>query len=220
MVKDELLSYIERHYIPDDYLQEAVFSRSCRIVPDFSAGALPEEDVCAEEEAQSVCGFAPEPAMSERKEKQHFAGKTKKLSVPVQPAAAFTGMCARADGAFPAAGQFNLDESFSQMLLRKIDEKGITDSECYKKANIDRRLFSKIRKDEHYSPRKTTALAFAVALEMNVDEANDLLKKAGFVLTHSSLADVIVEYFLNKGEFDVIAINEALLEFDQPLLGY
>ncbi len=113
----------------------------------------------------------------------------------------------------------NLDAGFSETLLQLIDRTGKKDSEIYKKANVDRKLFSKIRNNIDYKPSKTTALAFAFALELDIDETKDFIGRAGFALSHSSKFDVIVEYFLVNRNYNVFELNEVLFAFDQPLIG-
>ncbi|MCR5781776.1 MAG: macro domain-containing protein [Clostridia bacterium] len=113
----------------------------------------------------------------------------------------------------------NLGESFQQRLLRMIDERGLTDPEVYKRANVDRKLFSKIRCSEDYIPKKKTIIALAIALKLNLDDTKDLLAAAGLALTSSSKADVIVSFCIENGICDTFEVNALLFKFDQPLLG-
>ena len=124
------------------------------------------------------------------------------------PSSARTGGAGEADGG----------ETFSHMLLRIIEQKGLKDSEVYKKANVDRKMFSRIRNDESYRPKKKTVFSLAIALELPLEETQALLARAGYELSDSDKGDIIIEYFVSRGRYNVFEINEALFEFRQSLL--
>ena len=111
------------------------------------------------------------------------------------------------------------DAGFTETLLKLIDKTGKKDSEIYKKANLSKQHFSKIRNNPHYKPTKATAIALAIALELDLADTRDLIGRAGFALTNSSKFDLIIRYFIQQRNYNIIEINMALYEFDQPLLG-
>lgn len=192
---DELLKavrkYIEENFIEEDYIEEDDLEE------------IFDDEFCDEE--VSLCLSSIDEGPKRPKLKRVFsAPKTQRLSVSA------------IDAAEPA---FELDESFSEMLFRKIDESGIKDSECYKKANVSKQIFSNIKSNNEYIPKKNTVLAFAIALRMDLSETKELLERAGYALSKSKLLDVIVEYFIENEKYDIDEINGVLFEYDQTLLG-
>lgn len=169
---------------------------------------------------QAMPGAAAPPPSGKRRDGTASRGKARKKTDKVREKAAEKPDLVQPFGMFRPDRDTVLDESFSQMVLRKIAEKGFTkDSECYLRANVDRRVFSKLRCDAGYHPKKTTALALAIALELSLPETNELLMKAGYSLSHSILFDVIVEYCILQQNYNIFEINELLFDYDQPLLG-
>ena len=111
------------------------------------------------------------------------------------------------------------DDTFAVMLLKIIDKKGMTDVQCYKKANVSKGTFWKINNDPKYKPSKATVLAFAIALELSLDETELLLKTVGLSLSHSNVFDLIIEFYITNGNYDIYEINAALFKYDQVCLG-
>ena len=174
--------------------------------PELEAFLNQREEACY---APSPCCAAPAP------EAKTFAARLlprKKEPTPTAPA--------------PAALSCTLDDwlkqqddSFAVTLLKLIDQKGMTDVQCYKKANISKKTFWKINNDPTYRPSKPTVLAFAIALELTLPETNQLLRTVGFSLSHSSTFDMIIEFYIRRGIYDIYEINSALYQFDQMCLG-
>ena len=217
--------FIDDHYVEAKTDEEYGFGNA---VADYEA---PMEDTC-EEPAEEPAEEARVRRKEERfrflnrrmlaREEECRMAPPPELAAPV--AAAGAAMAAPASPKMQAKRSLddvmkNLSETWSESLLRMITEKGYEDTEVYKRANVDRKLFSKIRSNKDYKPKKTTAVAFALALRLNLDETKDFIARAGYAFSPSSKFDLIIEYFIENEVYDFMTINLALFEHEEPLIG-
>lgn len=214
---EEVGKYIDKFYVPgnddidvEDEQVKGFFDK----ISDFLTGRKAEQmGTAAPSEPKTQEALAEEaasaPAASEHPDFDLSTAKKKKI---VRPMSEMTVSNRKIDDLMS-----QMDETFSQRLLRMIKERNMSESEAYKKAYVDRRHFSKIKKDEYYMPNKKTVLAFSIALELSLDETKDLLRSAGYALSRSSKFDIIIVYFLENRHYNMFDINEVLYEYGQPI---
>ena len=208
---EEVGKYIEKYYIPgyddivvDDEEVKGFFDK----ITEFLSGKKERE----QESAPTIEAPKEQESVSESSVPPEFDITTAKKRKISRPMSEMTVSNRKIDDLMS-----QMDETFSQRLLRMIKERKMSESEAYKKAFVDRRHFAKIKKDEYYAPSKKTVLAFAIALELTLDETKDLLRSAGYALSRSSKFDIIVVYFLENRNYNMFDINEVLYEYDQPI---
>ena len=212
---EEVGKYIERYYVPgnddievDDEQVKGFFDK----ISEFLSGkkSAQKESVNALDEFPDIQDNVLDvPEEAARPEFDISTAKKKKL---VRPMSEMTVSNRKIDDLMS-----QMDETFSQRLIRMIRERNMSESEAYKKAYVDRRHFSKIKKDEYYAPNKKTVLAFSIALELTLDETKDLLRSAGYALSRSSKFDIIIVYFLENKNYNMFDINDVLYEYGQPV---
>ena len=208
---EEVGKYIEKYYVPgyddievDDAEVKGFFDK----ITEFLAGKKEKEA----EAAETAVASPKEAVASEVSAPPEFDVTTAKKRKITRPMSEMIVSNRKIDDLMS-----QMDETFSQRLIRMIKERNMSESEAYKKAYVDRRHFAKIKKDEYYAPSKKTVLAFAIALELTLDETKDLLRSAGYALSRSSKFDIIVVYFLENRIYNMFDINEVLFEYDQPI---
>lgn len=206
---DAIGKYIEKYYIPgndDIQLEDTEIKSFFERITQFRER---KKSAAAKEEVIEEAAAIPENDETEEPEFDITTAKKVKITQPLGGTMSTNRKIADLMN--------QMDETFSQRLIRMIKERGISEAEAYKKAYVDRRHFSKIKKDEYYTPNKKTVLAFAIALKLTLDETKDLLRSAGYALSRSSKFDIIIVYFLENKVYDMFEINEVLFEYGQPI---
>ena len=209
----EVGKYIEKYYVPgnddievDDVQIKGFFDR----ISEYLVGRRNQAEAHPDEykEVQSDDEAIPEPVAP----RPEFDLSTAKKITVTHPMSEVMVSNRKIDDLMS-----QMDETFSQRLIRMIRERDMTEAEAYKKAYVDRRHFAKIKKDDYYMPNKKTVLAFSIALELSLDETKDLLRSAGYALSRSSKFDIIIVYFLENKNYNMFEINDVLYEYDQPI---
>ena len=215
-LSDKIFAGVDR-FIDENYVEEKIEEEYGEAVMEDRM-EMPSFDACEEESADFHSERRSRKERLRNERRGLFAtGRNAKMIEP--PAAmSISEACAAPKRSLDDVVK-NIGETWQESLLRLITEKGYSDTEVYKRANVDRKLFSKIRSNKNYQPKKNTAVAFALALRLNLDETRDFLRRAGYAFSPSSIFDLIIEYSIDHGIYDLMLINGALFDHDQPQLG-
>ena len=220
-LSDKIFAGVDR-FIDENYVEEKIEEEYGEAVMEDRM-EMPSFDVCEEESADfhSERRSRKERLRNERLRNERrglFATGRNAMMVEPPAAMSISEACAAPKRSLDDVVK-NIGETWQESLLRLITEKGYSDTEVYKRANVDRKLFSKIRSNKNYQPKKNTAVAFALALRLNLDETRDFLRRAGYAFSPSSIFDLIIEYSIDHGIYDLMLINGTLFDHDQPQLG-
>ena len=220
-LSDKIFAGVDR-FIDENYVEEKIEEEYGEAVMEDRM-EMPSFDACEEESADfhSERRSRKESLRNERLRNERrglFATGRNAMMIEPPAAMSISEACAAPKRSLDDVVK-NIGETWQESLLRLITEKGYSDTEVYKRANVDRKLFSKIRSNKNYQPKKNTAVAFALALRLNLDETRDFLRRAGYAFSPSSIFDLIIEYSIDHGIYDLMLINGALFDHDQPQLG-
>ena len=215
-LSDKIFAGVDR-FIDENYVEEKIEEEYGEAVMEDRM-EMPSFDACEEESADFHSERRSRKERLRNERRGLFATGRNAMMVEPPAAMSISEACAAPKRSLDDVVK-NIGETWQESLLRLITEKGYSDTEVYKRANVDRKLFSKIRSNKNYQPKKNTAVAFALALRLNLDETRDFLRRAGYAFSPSSIFDLIIEYSIDHGIYDLMLINGALFDHDQPQLG-